>query len=266
MGHANPAPRYAALGPQGDLFYTSTASGLSGRVFRQDRRTGGVTVVTSEAVDDAVLVDATVLAVVEDDVYVVSSRPEGEFLVHVDVGTGAQTELSALGAPPAGGDRWFVNTIYPDSQSDDLILGNTGGHTAQQGCCGSVTRLATAPGSVPEVITAGFGGGAPQDLKVTSDGQIYFINGNVGIYAVDRAAGTNTVLVEHPAEIGLPSAFVPLIDGTFAVFDGDYADADDNWDGHSVWKVEPGSAEAVEMLADRPSGLTFGWAHLFLVP
>lgn len=90
--------KWGALGPDNDLllpYFAVTGSAVPNyaRILRHVRRTGALKLVTSEAIDGAVLVDPRQIAVSGNDVYVLDRRP-AEYLVHVDFETGVQSVIT----------------------------------------------------------------------------------------------------------------------------------------------------------------------------
>ena len=214
--------KLGALGPDNDLllpYFAGTGAAVPdyARIFRHVRRTGALKLVTSETVDNAVLVDPRQIALSGNDVYVLDRRP-AEYLVHVDLVSGIQTEITNLGTTPTG-SVWSVKAMALNPVTGDLILANQNGQTAQAGCCGSITRLTPQPGAALETLAmAGFIGN-PRDLKVSASGEIYFLgaqNPNQGIYHLDPDTGVQSEITEAPTGTTIAS-FDVLDEGTIVV-------------------------------------------------
>ena len=242
--------KWGALGPDNDLllpYYGITGSAVPdyARILRHVRRTGAMKLVTSEAVDDAVLVRPRQIAVSGNDVYVLDSRPD-EYLVHVDLVSGVQTEIASLGTTPSG-SVWSVKAMALDPVTGDLILANQNGQTAQAGCCGSITRLTPQPGAALETLAmAGFIGN-PRDLKVSASGEIYFLgaqNPNQGIYHLDPDTGVQSEVTEAPSGTTIVS-FDVLDDGTIVVLGWN-----DSPSSPKIWVVDA-AGELEEVLSEK---------------
>jgi hypothetical protein len=233
--------KWGALGPDNDLLLSYTQGAITARIFRHVRRTGALKLVTSEAIDDAVLVDPRQIAVAGNDVYILDRRP-AEYLVQVDLESGAQMEITSLGTTPTG-SVWSVKAMALNPVTGDLILANQNGQTAQAGCCGSITRLTPEPGATLETLAmAGFIGN-PRDLKVSATGEIYFLgaqNPNQGIYHLDPATGVQSEITEAPQGTTFAS-FDVLDDDTIVVLG--WTDSPNN---PRIWVVdEAGELEEV---------------------
>jgi hypothetical protein len=254
---------HMALGSDWALYFTSGSGSDRDRVYRQDLTTGGVTMVTSKAVEGAVLTSAAQVAVWGNDLFVINQTDNNQnsHLVRVDARSGSQTNLTMVG------NRLFLRHMVYDEASGDLFLSAWGGHT--EGCCGSIIRLRPEPGAVPEFVTTTGYLGNPEGLRMAPDGSLW-VTGRTedsrGVYRVDPETGEQSVITEDPRLVH-PHYLALLDNGDLLI--GDFGHVTDP--GGRIYRRHAGTGEVtlfLDGLAGDPDWETqlSGMVDLLLVP
>lgn len=205
-------------GARHTIYFTGNDNTRRDRVYRQDLRTGVVSLVTSAEAEGAVLTVARQVASDGEHLYVLDHagvNQEDARLVQVDPVTGAQTLLATLG------NRLFPRHMIFDPGSGDLFFSAWAGSDT---CCGSVWRVTPVEGATPvRVAQAGFLGN-PEGLRMAANGDL-LIAGRTddrrGIYRVNPVTGEQAVVTENPLLVR-PYYLEVLDDGDLLI--GDYGE------------------------------------------
>ena len=205
-------PVFAAMGSDNAIYFTpkSTGVGDEHRVLRQDLKTGGITVVTNNTVEGAVLTRARAIAADGDNIYVIndSGNPDWEQLVHVDRLSGAQTMLGSFGG------RLMVQQMMVDPADGSLLLAVFGA-TAES--FRSILRVVPQVNPVFERINPEPFPGNPMFFDIAPDGSLVFYTSQSEgsfLYRVDRESGAWSRIGNRDLPPTYAGPFVVLDDGT----------------------------------------------------
>jgi hypothetical protein len=202
-------PGFSAMGQDKAIYFTGDRGGEH-RVLRQDLKTGGITVVTNNSFEGAVLNSTGAIAVHEDDIYVINNAgsPDWEQLVHVDGRTGAQTMLGSFGA------RLGVQQMMIDPADGSLLMAVLG-FTVESNR--AILRVVPQANPVFERVNPEPFPGNPMFFDIAPDGSIVFYTTESEgsfIYRVDRDTGSFARIGNRDLPPNYTGPLVVLDDGT----------------------------------------------------
>lgn len=202
-------PGHTAMGGDNAIYFTGNRGGEH-RVLRQDLKTGGITVVSNNLVEGAVLDNTGAIAVDGDDIYVINNAgaPDWEHLVHVNRLTGEQTMLGSFGA------RLTVQQMMIDPVDGSLLMAVFG---ATVESFRAILRVVPQANPVFERINPEPFPGNPMFFDIAPDESIVvYTNESEGsfIYRVDRESGAWSRIGNRDLPPNYTGPLVVLDDGT----------------------------------------------------